>query len=80
MQWLGGWYAVGEVLEEKLLEEGSDGAGADADEDVVDGNLSVVAVAIGIVEAGDASGCEISENVGVVWLPVSVVPLADDYG
>ena len=51
---------MGEVLEEKLLEEGSDGSGADADEDIVDGDLSVMAVAIGIVEAGEASGCEIS--------------------
>ena len=70
---------MGDVLEEKLLEEGSDGSSADADEDIVDGNLSVVAVAIGIVETGETSGCEISQNVGVVWLPVSVVPLADDY-
>jgi hypothetical protein len=81
VRWLDGRrYAVGEVLEEKLLEEGSDGSSADADEDIVDSNLSIVAVAIGIVETGDASGCEVSQNVGVVWLPVSVVPLADDYG
>ena len=71
---------MGEVLEKELLEEGADGSGADADEDVVDGDLSVVTVAIGIVKAGEASGCEISEDVGVVWLPVSVVSLADDYG
>ena len=45
-----GWDAVGEVLEEKLLEEGSDGAGADADEDVVDSDLGVVLFALGIVE------------------------------
>ena len=77
MRWLGGWYAVGDVLEEKLLEEGSDGSSADSDEDIVDGNLSVVAVAIGIVETGETSGCEISQNVGVVWLPVSVVAFAD---
>jgi hypothetical protein len=60
VRWLGERYAVGEMLEEKLLEEGSDGSGADADEDVVDGNLSVVAVASRIVETGDPSGCEIS--------------------
>ena len=71
---------MSEVFEEELLEKGSDGAGADADEDVVDGDLGVVVFAVGIVEAGDAAGGEVAKDVGVVWLPVSVVAFADDDG
>jgi hypothetical protein len=69
---------MSEVFEEKLLKEGSDGSGADADEDIVDGDLSVVFFAAGIVEAGDPSRCEVAEYVGVVRLPVTVVPFADN--
>ena len=71
---------MGEVLKEKFLEEGSDGAGADADEDVVDGDLGVVAVAVRVVAAGDAASGEVAEDIGVIRLPVSVVALADDDG
>ena len=42
---------MGQVFEEELLEEGSDGAGADADKDIVDSDLGVVFLAVGIVEA-----------------------------
>ena len=76
----GGRNAVGEVLEEELLEESADGSGADADEDVVDGDLGIMFIAVRVVEAGDAAGREVSEDVRVVWLPVSVVALADDDG
>jgi len=69
---------MGEVFEEKLLKEGSDGAGANADKDVVDGDLSVMLFAVGIVEAGDTARCEIAENVGVVGLPVAIVSFTDD--
>jgi hypothetical protein len=67
------------MFEKELLEQGADGSGADADEDVIDGDLGIVPVAVRIVEAGDAPSCEISEDVGVVWLPMSVVPLAYDH-
>lgn len=70
---------MGQVFQEELLEEGSDGACAYADKDVVDSDLGVVFLAVGIVEAGDTAGGEIAEDVGVVWLPVSVVAFADDY-
>ena len=69
---------MGEVFEEKLLKEGSDGAGTDTNEDIVDGDLSVVFFATGIVEAGDAAGGEVAEDVGVIWLPAAVVSLADN--
>ena len=71
---------MGEVLQEKLLKESADGAGTDADEDVVDGDLSIVPIAVWIVETGDASGCEVSKDVGVVWLPVAAVAFADENG
>ena len=71
---------MGEVLEEELLEESADGSRADADEDVGDGDLSIMFIAVRVVEAGDAAGREVSEDVGVVWLPVSVVAFADDDG
>jgi len=50
---------VGEMLEEKFLEESSDGASAYADEDVIDRNLHVVFIAVGIVETGDPAGREL---------------------
>ncbi len=42
---------MGKVPEEELLKECADGAGSDADEDVVDGYLGVVLLAIWVVEA-----------------------------
>ena len=42
---------MGKVLEKKFLKEGADGSGTDTDEDVVDGDLRVVLVAVGVVEA-----------------------------
>jgi hypothetical protein len=68
------------VLEEEFLEESNDGAGADADEDVVDSDLGVMFFAAGVVKAGDGAGGEVAENVGVVRLPAAVVALADDDG
>ena len=71
---------MSEVFEEELLEKGSDCAGANTDEDVVDGNLGVVFFAVGIVEAGDAASGQVAKDVGVVWLPMSVVSFADNDG
>jgi len=42
---------VGKVLEKEFLEESADCSRTDPDEDVVDGDLRVVLVAVRVVEA-----------------------------
>jgi hypothetical protein len=55
---------VSEVLEEKFLEDSADGAGPNADENIVDCDLGVMFFAIWVVKTGEAACGEVAENVG----------------
>src|SRR5579862_1526922 len=71
--------AAGHLPDNELLEEVADGAGAGADEPVVDGEHGS-AVGGGVVGVGEAGRGEVAEDVGVVRLPFAIVPFADDDG
>jgi hypothetical protein len=71
---------MSEVMEQELLEQGSERALGHAQQRIVDGDLHAVLIAGGIVEAGDTGGAQIAENIRKVGLPMAAITLADDGG
>ena len=69
---------MSEMFEEEFLQQGADRSGADTNENVVNSDLGIVPFTVGIVKAGDAASREITKDVRVIWLPVSIVSLAND--
>ena|ERR1700693_3752352 len=68
----------GELADYEFLEEVGGGGFADADERVLKCQFRAIAILGRIVEVGDAASREAADDAGIIWLPVSIVALADD--
>jgi hypothetical protein len=72
--------AVGEVTQQELLKEGSEGTLGDTEQRIGDGDLHVFRIAAGVVEGGDEARGDVAEDVRIVGLEMTVVSLTDGDG